>query len=139
VLLQKIRTALVLCGNQNTYCPSSLWQSKYFSACQMVKNVWPFCASILSVSACIYKEKLYIKLIKITVLHYNMLFKLIILLKVFKNLAMVYHFKNLEFVYHFKNHFFFRGALRPNAGHGLLNLEISRSHSLVAQHSVGLL
>ena len=30
-------------------------------------------------------------------------------------------------------------ALRPNAGHGLLSLEVSRSHSLDAPYSVGLL
>jgi hypothetical protein len=35
--------------------------------------------------------------------------------------------------------FFFTVALRPNAGHGLLIFEVSRSHSLDAPQSVGLL
>jgi hypothetical protein len=33
----------------------------------------------------------------------------------------------------------FAVALRPNAGHGLLILEVSRSHTMIAPQSVGLL
>ena len=35
--------------------------------------------------------------------------------------------------------FFFSVALRPNVGHGLLILEVSRSHNYDTPHSVGIL
>jgi len=72
-----------------------LWAIKIFFWLPDGKKMYcPLCASVWSVSVCTHKERLYIKLIKITVYHFNLLFKLITSLKIFKNLAMVYQRKN---------------------------------------------